>query len=186
MNGMEGRPFRCAAFAVLALAAFGVSACTENTAKGNDREAQTASRKAPAEPASPEQALRQAAIDAVEPETMIPAEIAKFIDADAACEFAYAAEAFPIIAVTPSTNAQPPRGVIKLNGKLVELHSASTEDREGLADGVTMTAGSIRAVITTETDAEPIEAGQRREADLRLSWAGSSETGFHGFYTCRR
>ena len=101
---------------LLIAATLALAACNQNTAIGNDREAELE----PAAPAAPIEnaadALRGIAVALIKPETMSPADIAAVGGRNGRCAVKLTEVAFPSFLYEPNGG-----GVIKLNGKLIEL-----------------------------------------------------------------
>ena len=160
--------------------------CAENTAPGNDRAAEDAPPSAAADLVPASKAVREAEVSAVYPETMTEKEVRKTVRGRI-CRFTYTGVGDPVLAVeVPKAGAQPGRGVMKLNGKLVELQGESGEGQDMLAGETVMQADGLRAAVAPDQEStEAIDnAKQRREAALRFKVEGAEEVGFWGFYTC--
>lgn len=102
--------------ALIVAAALPIAACNQNTAIGNDREAQLE----PAAPAAPvesaAEALEGIAVALIKPETMSAADIAAVGGREGRCAVKLTEVAFPSFLYEPNGG-----GVIKLNGKLIPL-----------------------------------------------------------------
>lgn len=159
---------RAAAFAVLML-----GACADNDVPGNDRGAATAEPQPPAELANADEAINQAAPGKVYPGTLLPEEIASVIDPDSACRFAYTRAGYPVLAFAPA-GTEGGSGVIKLNGKLMELDLQS-------ADGAAaeMSAPGLQISVRRLDD-----SGPRRNAEFLFDLEGATLLRFHGFSDC--
>ncbi|HET7275302.1 MAG TPA: DUF6692 family protein [Longimicrobiaceae bacterium] len=148
----------------------GLTGCTENSAIGNDREAQFDSLEPPAERASAE-SLAQIDPGLLKPEPMTEADLASLRGSEALCRFRYTEVGFPVF-LYPATGDAP--AIIKLNGKLIPLRPAGGTHE--YADG------PVR-VEMRHPDGVPI-AGEE-EAVLILRFDGASgELGFAGEAEC--
>lgn len=144
-----------------------LSGCVENTAPGNDREADLEA-PAPAAPvANAGSALAGVAAGLLKPETMTDADLGSFPDLGEACRFRMTEVGFPTLVYGSSA-------VVKLNGKLVPLPATGDSRYEG--DGVQV---SVRPLETAGDETGQFEA----ELVLRLPGA-PNEFGFHGFSEC--
>ena len=155
----------------LALAAVVATAgCVENTAPGNDREAELEA-PAPAAPlAAAGAAISGVATGLLKPQIMTDADLGGVPDAARACRFRMTRVGFPTFLYPPGGAGD---GVIKLNGKLVRLPGAAGEFA---ADGV--------AVTLRELEDRPADGGLvPAEMVLRLPGA-PHELGFRGFAEC--
>ncbi len=158
----------------VALAAAGLVAlagCTDNTAPGNDREAEL-EPPAPAAPmASAEAALSGVAVGLLKPEIMSQADLGAIAGSETGCRFRMTRVGFPVF-VYPVEGNGP--GVIKLNDRLVSL------DPVGQAR---YAAGGVDAELRPLEGASP--GGELFEAELVVRLAGAAhELGFHGYSEC--
>lgn len=162
--------------------------CAENTAPGNDRAAEYASPPAAADVASASEAVKQANLASVYPETMTTQEIGKVVRGRS-CQFTYTGVGDPVLVIeVDKSGADPGRGVMKLNGKLVELRAATGRGQDLLVGTTIMEADGIRSIVRPNQERVESEGKgtQRREASLRFEIDGVEEIGFWGFYTCGR
>lgn len=144
-----------------------VAGCPENSAPGNDREAELAPPEPPAEVSSVGSAIGGVATGLLIPQTMTEADLANLPDVEVRCQFRFTTVGLPIVAYGSAA-------VLKLNGKLVPL--PATGDGRYAADGVTVT---VRPLEEETVDGEPFAT----EFVLRLPEA-SDELGYHGYSTC--
>lgn len=105
-----------------------LAACNQNTAPGNDREAQLdpAPKSAPIEPASA--ALANVATAIIKPETLTDADVRAIGGTEGRCVFRLTEVSFPSFVFEPGR-----QGVIKLNGKLIPVN-AFGKDRYASGD----------------------------------------------------
>lgn len=144
-----------------------LAACVENTAPGNDREAEREPPSPPAEVASAASALSGVATALLMPEIMTDADLGTLPEVGEQCTFRMTRVGLPVF-VYGST------GVIKLNQKLIPL--------EGLGSG-RYASGPVD--VTVRPLEEAVEDGSQFPAELVLRLQGASnELGFHGFSEC--
>ena len=115
------------AFLTIAPAALALTACNQNTAVGNDREAQVEPAPTPAPVMGAEAALRNVAPALIKPETMTNADIQALGGRDGRCAVVLTEVAYPSFLYEPEGP-----GAIKLNGKLIVLPRTSPAE---FADG---------------------------------------------------
>ena len=144
-----------------------LSACVDNTAPGNDREAERDPAAPAAEVMSASAALDGVATGLLMPEIMTDADLRNLPPtSEGACMFRMTRVGFPVFVYGE-------RAVIKLNGKLVPL--AASGAGEYVADGVTATVRPL----------DGAEAGTLFAAEFVLRLPGApNELGFHGFSQC--
>lgn len=161
---------RGAAVAIALALSAATAGCVENTAPGNDREAELDAPESPASVASAAEALSGVATGLLLPEIMSDADrgAAPSVGGEA-CLFRMTEVGFPVLLYGSSA-------VVKLNGRLVPL--------PGTGEGRYSDAG-------VEATVRPLD-GDRREARqfpaefvLRLPGA-PDELGFHGYGECGR
>lgn len=159
---------------VLALAgALALAGCTENTAPGNDREAELGSHLQPAEMESAETALAGVATSLLKPQIMTEADLGILPAAARGCRFRMTRVGFPVF-VHPREGTGP--GVIKLNGKLLTLQAAGQER---------YASGGVEATVRPR-DGRSAD-GSLFESELVVRLPGAPhELGFHGFTRCGR
>lgn len=145
-----------------------LSACNENTAIGNDREARLdpAPRAAPIEGASA--ALRNVATALIKPETMSNADVQALGGRQGRCEVILTEVAFPSFLYEPGGS-----GAIKLNGKLIPLPSAG-ENR--FADG--------GLGVTLHPLEEEGNAGSQGMQMVLTPPGAKDEIGYDGYVRC--
>lgn len=142
--------------------------CNENTAIGNDREAQLdpPAKASAIEPAS--SALQNVATAIVKPETMTDADVAAIGGKDGRCVFRLTEVGYPTFVYEPGN-----RGFIKLNGKLIPVGAAG-EDR--------YTGGDL-LVATHLLDSEG-NAGLQSQEMIVVPPGGKDELGYPGYNIC--
>lgn len=150
------------------IACLGLAACNQNTAIGNDREAQFD----PPETASPvmsaEAALANVATAIIKPETMSEADL-RAIGANAGqCQFRLTEVSFPALAYSEEGGA-----TIKLNGKLIPLEPTGAGQ---------FASGELRVNIRM-LDYEG-DAGLQGMEMLVVPPGAQDELGYHGFRYC--
>lgn len=156
------------AITVLALAlGLAAPACVENTAPGNDREAELDAAVTPAPVARAGEAISGVATGLLIPETMSDSDRRDIPDLGRRCTFRMTEVGFPVLVYGASA-------VVKLNGKLVPL--PGTGEGRYAADGV---EASIRPLGDGGGRGEQFPA----EFVLRLP-GGPDELGYHGFSEC--
>lgn len=147
----------------------GLTGCIENSALGNDREAELDPPEPPAEQASAE-SLADVAPGLLKPGPITAADLATLAAAGTLCRFRYTEVGFPVFLFPPGGDTP---SVIKLNGKLIMLPPA----------GSSQFAGGPVHVTLRLPDGLPI--GGDEEAVLILRLAGASdELGFLGEAEC--
>lgn len=148
----------------------GLAACTENSAIGNDREAQLDPLEPPAERA-PASSLAQLDPDLLKPEAMTESDLASLSLGGGTCVFRYTQVGFPVF-VYPAGGAAAAK--IKLNGKLIDLQPTGGS---AYADGV------VR-VEMNHPDGLPTDGQMTAELILRFDGV-SDELGFRGAANCQ-
>lgn len=143
------------------------AACTENTAPGNDREAELSPPEAPAEVAGVGAAIEGVGTELLVPQTMTDADLRNVRDMEYRCVFRFTRVGLPVFAYGST-------GVVKLNDKLVPI--PATADGRYAAEGVTVT---VRPLTRDAGGGEPFVG----ELVLRLPNA-PHERGYHGFSEC--
>lgn len=155
--------------AFLPLVALGLvaSACENNRARGNDREAQLAPPEPPAEIVAAGEAIEGVENGLLLPQPMTEADLRTMPAEASRCLFSYTRVGEPVLGYGST-------GVLKLNGKLVLLPGAV--DGRYSADGVN---------VTVRPMAEPARGGEAIEAIFVLSLPDAGhERGFQGFSRC--
>lgn len=148
--------------------AIALSGCNQNTAIGNDREAQLdpAPTPVPIEPAS--QALRNVATAIVKPETMSNADIQAIGGTAGRCVYRLTEVGFPTFVYEPEGEA-----FIKLNGKVIPL-SADGPDR--------YTSGEL--LVATRMVDEEGNAGLQAQEIIVVPPGAKDEIGYRGYVRC--
>jgi hypothetical protein len=137
--------------------------------------------------ASGPEALRHAELARVDLQELERAEIDEVLGPGPRCSFAYSRHGGPVVAATrPAGGSGAARGLIKIHGKLVELHAADVapnNDAESAlilqTEGIEVRATPIEGAASSA--AVPIAAIEA-EAVLRLD--ADLEVGYGGFYQC--
>lgn len=144
-----------------------VQACADNTAPGNDREAERSPPAPAAEVMSAGLAIQGVSTDLLMPQTMTDADLGNIPEMEDGCVFRMTRVGLPVLAYGST-------GVLKLNGKLVPLPAQGAG--RYAADGVGVT---VRPLGEEAEEGGPFAA----ELVLRLPDA-PDELGFHGFAEC--
>ena len=154
-------------FAASALA-LGVAGCNQNTAPGNDREAELEPPASPAaiEPASV--ALANVATAIIKPETMTPADDKAIGGTDGRCVFRLTEVGFPSFIYEAGGE-----GFIKLNGKLIPLQAAG-KDR--------FTSDNL--LVATRAVDETGNAGMQAMEVIVVPPEANDEIGYRGYVKC--
>lgn len=147
-----------------------LGACNQNTAPGNDREAQVD----PAETAAPQagagEALSGIATGAVQPETMSEADIASLGGLAGNCVIRLTGVAFPSFFEDRAGN----RGFVKLNGKLVRMNRVG---------GGRFADGGLTVLVRPVDDGDSNNGLPAAEMIIALPGA-KDELGFRGYRDC--
>lgn len=171
------RPLSAIVFSAALLAACNMdsSPALENATTGLK---DTGSEVVPAQ-----QALLQADLAGVDLETMNEAEFSKVINPGPHCSFAYTGTGNPVLVAAPARDVV--RGVIKLNGRLVEVTSPTAALFAELADGARFQSDGIAVAVQPRGEGDRLDTGVlRREADALFKLKQGLEVGYGGFYTC--
>lgn len=154
-------------FAASALA-LGVAGCNQNTAPGNDREAELEPPASPAaiEPASV--ALANVATAIIKPETMTQADVKAIGGTDGRCVFRLTEVGFPSFVYEAGGE-----GFIKLNGKLIPLQAAG-RDR--------FTSDNL--LVATRAVDETGNAGMQAMEVIVVPPEAKDEIGYRGYVKC--
>jgi hypothetical protein len=154
-------------YAIVALS-FVLAACNQNTAIGNDREAQLdpAPTPVPIEPAAA--ALQNVATVIVKPETMTAADVKAIGGERGRCVYRLTEVGFPTFIYEPGN-----RGFIKLNGKLIPV-TAAGPDR--------YTSGEL--LIATRLVDEEGNAGLQAQEIIIVPPGAKDELGYRGYVQC--
>jgi hypothetical protein len=141
--------------------------CTENSAPGNDREAELTPASPAAEVKAAAEAIRGVATSLLIPQTMTDADIANISEIGDPCVFRMTRVGSPVLVYGSAA-------VVKLNDRLVPL--PATGGGRYAADGVTV---AVLPLTDNLRNGEPFSA----EFVLWLPGA-ANELGFHGFAEC--
>ncbi|RAH96221.1 DUF305 domain-containing protein [Acuticoccus sediminis] len=130
-----------------------------------------------------EEAVESPVVAAMDPAPLQDADVEKVLGAGAACRFHRSAEADPILVAVPGQGGA--RGVMKLNGKLVELAS-ETGGLDGFANGTMLSAGPIHMRVMPVAGAETETEGDMasRKADLVFQLDQGLTVGYRGLLNC--
>ena len=147
-----------------------LAGCNQNTAIGNDREAELdpPAEATAIEPAS--SALQGVATALVKPETMSDADIAAIGGEQGRCVFRLTEVGFPTFLYEPNGS-----GFIKLNGKLIPVEPDGT-DR--------FASGEL--LVTTQMLGDEGNAGLQALRLIVVPPGAKDELGFDGYTTCAR
>lgn len=154
--------------ALLAALALSLVACNQNTAVGNDREAQIDPAPTPSPIFGAEAALRNVAAALIKPETMTDADVTALGGREGRCAVKLTEVAFPSFLYEPGES-----GAIKLNGKLIILPSMGV-NRFG-ESGLTVTLRPLD---------EEGSAGLQGMEMIIVPPAAKDEIGYHGYVQC--
>lgn len=157
--------------AIVALAlplSLALASCNENTAVGNDREAQVEAPPTPSPVVEAEAALENVATALIKPETMSNADIQALGGRAGRCAIVLTEVAFPSFLYEPGGP-----GVIKLNGKLIPLPMV----REGQ-----FAAGGLS--VTLRPLDEEGDAGLQAMNMIIVPPGAEDEVGYSGFVQC--
>lgn len=157
--------------ALFAIALF-LSGCNQNTAPGNDREAQLEPAPPPAPQERAAEALSGVATEILQIETMSDADVASIGGLDGRCTIRLTQVGYPSFVYGGPQNT----GIIKLNGKLIPLPAVSetTFEQSGLS------------VVIRPVD-EEFGDDSMREAEIIVMLPGAKdELGYRGYESCSK
>ena len=148
--------------------AFALAACNQNTAIGNDREAQVdpAPTPVPIEPAAT--ALQNVATVIIKPETMTTADVQAIGGERGRCIYRLTEVGFPTFIYEPGV-----RGFIKMNGTLIPV-TAEGRDR--------YTSGEL--LVATRLVDEEGNAGLQAQEIIVVPPGAKDEIGYRGYVQC--
>ena len=155
-------------FALIALLALPLAGCNQNTAVGNDREAQIDAAPTPSPIMDAEAALQNVATAIVKPETMTDADLAALGGREGRCAVKLTEVAFPSFLYEPGAS-----GAIKLNGKLIVL--PSTGANRFAEGGLTVALRPIE---------EEGNAGLKGMEMIVVPPGAKDEIGYRGYVQC--
>lgn len=155
-------------YILLAAMALPLAACNENTALGNDREAQLDPAPTPAPVMGAAQALQNVATELVKPETMSQADIAALGGLAGKCAIKLTEVAHPSLVFEEGESA-----TIKLNGKLIRLPSAGSGRFE---------SGGLSVML--EPNDEEGDAGLQGMDMIIVPPEAKDEVGYGGYVDC--
>lgn len=150
------------------IACLGLAACNQNTALGNDREAQVDAPETAAPIMSAEAALANVSTAIIKPETMSNADLQALGPSAGDCVFKLTEVSFPALAYREGAGA-----TIKLNGKLIPLQSTGAGQ---------FASGDLRVSIRM-LDYEG-DAGLQGMEMIVVPPGAEDELGYHGFRAC--
>ena len=153
---------------LLALLALPLAGCNENTALGNDREAQVDPAPTPAPIMAAQSALENVATAVIKPETMSDADIAALGGRNGRCAVKLTEVGFPSFLFEPDGV-----GAIKLNGKLIVLPRTAERRYE---------AGDL--IVTLQPVDEVGNAGLRAMDMIIVPPGAEDEIGYRGYIQC--
>lgn len=154
--------------AILAAATISLAACNQNTAVGNDREAQIDPAPTPAPVESAEAALANVAAAIIKPETMSVADMQALGGRAGKCAVVLTEVAFPSFLYEPDGP-----GAIKMNGKLIPLPRT---DEWRFADG--------GLSVTLKPLDDEGNAGLQAMQMIIVPPGAEDEIGYRGYYMC--
>jgi hypothetical protein len=146
------------------------TACNQNTAPGNDREAGSAPKAPPAQLVGPDMAVSQADRNSIELLTMPPDEAARALGGPTSCSFRMTRVGFPVL-VTRTDGA----AAVKLNEKLTLLNPAKAV---GAAGAKMFGAGEVTVLIN------PLNKGDAADATLKIG--PEMRRDYRGYFSCSR
>ncbi len=152
----------------IVVAAITLAACNQNTALGNDREAQLDPAPAPAPIEPPEAALANVAVEMIKPETMADVDIEALGGRQGRCAVKLTEVGFPSFLYQPGVS-----GAIKLNGKLIPLPQTGPGRYQ---------AGDL--LVTLRTLDEKGNAGLQAMEMVVVPPGADDEIGYRGYVQC--
>ena len=156
------------AIALPLIAILGLTACNQNTALGNDREAHLDPPATASPIMSAQAALANVSTAIVKPETMSHADLRALGPNAGDCVFRLTEVSYPALAYSDDDGA-----TIKLNGKLIPLEAAGPGQ---------FTSGDLRVNIRM-LDYEG-DAGLQGMEMIVIPPGAQDELGYHGFRDC--
>lgn len=154
--------------ALTAAMVFALAGCNQNTALGNDREAQIDAAPTPASIMGAAQALQNVTTALIKPETMSQADIAAIGGLNGKCAIRLTEVAHPSLVFQSGETA-----VIKLNGKLIPLAAsgASRFTDDGLS-------------VILQPNGDEGDAGLQGMNMIVIPPGAEDEIGYAGFVDC--
>ena len=153
-----------------------LAACGEGAAPDDVTDPVHAPEVARVAPAA--EAIGGAHLPALDPATMVDAEISKVLGPGARCEFRYTSEGHPVLAASPAAGGEAPAGVVKLNGHLVPLQREAAD-----AQSIVLRSGDVRLTVTPD-DGAAVDDARQREANVIFEVDNSLRVGYRGYYRC--
>jgi hypothetical protein len=132
-----------------------------------------------------EEALGNAVVATLDPETMNDAEIRQGLRPGRQCLFRYTSTGKPVLAVGVPADGQGTGGVVKLNGHLVLL--AADPSGEAGDGSLRLGAGPVRITLSpgpAPSAAREGDGGAAREADMVFEVADRLKVGYRGYLGC--
>lgn len=169
-------------FSLISMVSIFISAC-DNPPPDNNGGGSVTNKPQP-EVVPAQEAIQKPDIPTIDLMAMDQAEIDKVLMPGPRCRFTYTEEGGPVFAAgIPEQTAQ---GVVKIHGRLVELHADNIHDITTLIDGGVFAADSIRVDITPTEDesAKAADLPLHRPASLKFTLQQGLEVGYEGWYTC--
>lgn len=127
-------------------------------------------------------ALDATVIATLDPGELAPAEADRVLGEGPGCAFRRTVESDPILVARAAGERAAARGVMKLNGELVLLRSASENGDEALLEGVTMVGDGVTMAV--ERLEEAGDDALRWKADLVFALERGLTVGYQGYYDC--
>ena len=155
--------------AICSALALPLAGCNQNTAVGNDREAEVDPVPTPAPMVGAAAALEGIAAELIKPETMTRADIRAIGGLGDKCAFRFTEVAQPSFVYEPGE-----RGIIKLNGVLISLSAADANRFSEAGLSVTLVASE-----------EEGDAGLEGMDMIVVPPGAKDELGYSGFADCR-
>lgn len=128
------------------------------------------------------EALDATVIATLDPGELAPAEADRVLGEGPGCAFRRTVESDPILVARAAGERAAARGVMKLNGELVLLRSASENGDEALLEGVTMVGDGVTMAV--ERLEEAGDDALRWKADLVFALERGLTVGYRGYYDC--
>jgi hypothetical protein len=133
------------------------------------------------------EALEANVLPMLDPGEIDPAEADRVLGEGLGCIFARTVESDPILVARAPQDGGAAKGLMKLNGEFVRLHSAAGQGQEALERGPRMVAEGVSMKVSplAGEEAEIVAGAQRRPADLVFELQRGLTVGYRGFYSCR-
>ena len=169
-------------FSMISMVSILISAC-DNPPPDNNGGGSVTNKPQP-EVVPAQEAIQKPDIPTIDLMAMDQAEIDKVLMPGPRCRFSYTEEGGPVFAA--GIQEQTVRGVVKIHGRLVELHADNIHDINALTGGGVFTADTMSVDITPTEDenAEAPRLPLHRSASLKFTLQQGLEVGYEGWYTC--